>query len=311
MRREMKYAIGIGILIIAVGIWFFNSAEPITEPLDAGSGIVDATEAPADPGAEIIVEPEPMVELVVGPESAFVDPAIEDTTNTVGSPAPAIGPADEEQGARPVTSDLSGIDLNLDTAKPAATEDVSQPTEEGMVVWEPGLEPATNNEGEAETGIAADRLILEAEPAAIDIKPEKEPAELKTHTIQPGDTFSKLAAQYLGHAKYAGLIGQANPDLDPRRLQIGSTIRIPERPESAARTTIAARPIVKASVIPEGRRYTVQVGETWYDLGKKFLGNGMRGVELYELNKERVPRDPNLLRTGTIIELPAGVTAAP
>jgi len=300
MRREMKYAIGIGILIIAVGIWFFNSPEPITEPSDTGSGIVDATEAPAEPGAEIIIEPEPMVELVVGPESAFIDPAIEDTTNTVGSPAPAIGPADEEQGTRPVTSDLSGIGTDLDMIEPIAREEVSQPTEEGMVVWAPSLGPGSTGETSPEA----------TEPPAEHAVADR-PAELKTHTIQPGDTFSKLAAQYFGHAKYASLIGKANPDLDPRRLRIGTAIRIPEAPASVAKQSPTTRPaIARASTIPQERRYTVQVGETWYDLGKKFLGNGMRGVELYELNKERVPRDPNLLRTGTIIELPAGVTVA-
>ena len=45
------------------------------------------------------------------------------------------------------------------------------------------------------------------------------------HTIRPGDTFGKLARQY-GITVQA--IFQANPKADPRKLQIGQRIRIPE-----------------------------------------------------------------------------------
>jgi len=45
------------------------------------------------------------------------------------------------------------------------------------------------------------------------------------HLIRPGDTFGKIARQY-GVAVEA--IFQANPNVDPRRLQIGQRISIPE-----------------------------------------------------------------------------------
>ena len=41
------------------------------------------------------------------------------------------------------------------------------------------------------------------------------------HKIQSRDTFSGLAVRYFGHAKYTGLIEQANPEMDANRLQIG------------------------------------------------------------------------------------------
>ena len=45
------------------------------------------------------------------------------------------------------------------------------------------------------------------------------------HVIRPGDTFGKLARQY---GVTVEAIFQANPKVDPRRLQIGQKIRIPE-----------------------------------------------------------------------------------
>ena len=61
--------------------------------------------------------------------------------------------------------------------------------------------------------------------------------------------------------------------------------------------------------IPEDRAYQVKNGEGWYDLASKFLGDGTRWPELFELNRERVSRDPNRLRAGTIIEIPERAVA--
>jgi nucleoid-associated protein YgaU len=54
-----------------------------------------------------------------------------------------------------------------------------------------------------------------------------------THTIEAGDTLSKLAERYLGDRQKSGLIYQANSDVlfDPRLLPIGVELRIPTRIE--------------------------------------------------------------------------------
>lgn len=147
------------------------------------------------------------------------------------------------------------------------------------------------------------------------------PEPTKTHVIQPGDTFSSLAARYLGDAKYAGRIMAANPDRDPRRLHVGSKVKIPPAPAPSAATaadgpvgTAAAasasgRHRESAPSIPPGRAYTVQTGEDWFTLAKRFLGKGTDWPRLYELNRERVPDDPGLLRAGTVIELPEGAVS--
>jgi nucleoid-associated protein YgaU len=172
-----------------------------------------------------------------------------------------------------------------------------------------------------------------APPTEPEAAPSGPGAPMTSHVIQTGDTFSALATRYLGNAKYAKLIMEANPKCDPRRLQVGATVTIPAAPESAKPAspppaerrpvTPAAPPVVARAperstptrsapetVIPADRVYTVQTGEGWYLLAKRFLGEGSRWPELYELNKERASFNPRLLRAGTVIELPVAVASA-
>jgi len=49
-----------------------------------------------------------------------------------------------------------------------------------------------------------------------------------THTIRKGETLWSLATKYLGHGRRWTEIVDANPGLQPKRLPIGKTIRIPQ-----------------------------------------------------------------------------------
>ncbi|MBP7935654.1 MAG: LysM peptidoglycan-binding domain-containing protein [Phycisphaerae bacterium] len=151
-----------------------------------------------------------------------------------------------------------------------------------------------------------------------------------THVIQSGDTYSSLALKYLGHSKYANLIAKANPNIDPRRLRLGAKLNIPAAPETATggskdvassatdsalkAATTTAKPLTAttarrvADPIPADRAYKVSANESWSSLARQCYGDSSRWIELYELNKDRVPRTRSFaLPAGTIIELPAGV----
>jgi nucleoid-associated protein YgaU len=132
--------------------------------------------------------------------------------------------------------------------------------------------------------------------------------------IKPGDNYSALAKKYLGHAKYASLIAKANPGMLPRRLMVGAKVKIPNLPKPSdvdtRRSSAAASPVHRlmaepAPSVPKDRAYTVKEGEGWSSLAERYLGEGSRWPELFELNRERVPRNPNVLPAGTVIELPA------
>jgi nucleoid-associated protein YgaU len=59
----------------------------------------------------------------------------------------------------------------------------------------------------------------------------KEPAasEMKTYTVQPGDSLSKIAKQFYGNANAYMKIFDANKDqlADPNKIQIGQVLKIP------------------------------------------------------------------------------------
>jgi nucleoid-associated protein YgaU len=150
------------------------------------------------------------------------------------------------------------------------------------------------------------------------------PAAARTHVIQKGDNYYSLATKYFGSAKYHKLIESANPNRDAKHLFIGTKITIPESPTAAATNGAStttpsgkSKPGVTSKTAGKGkakevlappdpaRAYTVQPGDRWYSIAQKFLGRGEDYPEIFELNKERVNNDQNLLRPGLVIELPA------
>jgi N-acetylmuramoyl-L-alanine amidase len=50
---------------------------------------------------------------------------------------------------------------------------------------------------------------------------------MTTYRIQRNDTFSSIARRFYGDSRYWIVLQRANPDLDPRRLQIGQEILVP------------------------------------------------------------------------------------
>ena len=71
------------------------------------------------------------------------------------------------------------------------------------------------------------RAVAKAAPAKASSSGVAAPlsdGQMREHVIASGDTFSKLAAQY--HVTTDAILA-ANPDVDPRRLQIGQKIMIP------------------------------------------------------------------------------------
>jgi nucleoid-associated protein YgaU len=204
------------------------------------------------------------------------------------------------------------------TAVPANTEPPAVTTEKQTVTPPPALpDLATLSEKAKPTTVVMTTPAVASQPAEVGAKPI-------VHVMATGETYSSLAEKYLGGTKYANLIVKANPGKDPRKIQVGAKVIIPPAPKTPApvSTVVASgspsptspiKPVrattEKAPPVSPERAYTVQAGETWHGLARRYLGDGNRWVELFELNKERAP-NPNHLQPGTVIELPAGVKAS-
>ena len=59
--------------------------------------------------------------------------------------------------------------------------------------------------------------------------PKAAAPEVKTYTVQPGDTLSKIAKQFYGNANSYMKIFEANKDklTDPNKIQVGQVLKIP------------------------------------------------------------------------------------
>ena len=124
--------------------------------------------------------------------------------------------------------------------------------------------------------------------------------------MQPGDTFASLAKDYYGDEKYTQFLIDSNPEVpDPRRLRIGTLIKLPAAPPDLARSA-SAPPGAKSALTGTraSRTYQVRPGDSFYGVARDVLGDAARWQELFELNKELVKGDPKRLRPGQVLVLP-------
>jgi peptidoglycan endopeptidase LytF len=80
--------------------------------------------------------------------------------------------------------------------------------------------------------------------------PSRCPAGTFSYVVKAGDTLGQIAQRY--KVSISAIIA-LNPGLDPSNLQIGQVICIP-----------------LPGTCPGGRSYTVQPGDTFYSIGRKF-----------------------------------------
>ena len=63
-----------------------------------------------------------------------------------------------------------------------------------------------------------------------------------------------------------------------------------------------------ADSAPELKTYTVVKGDCLWNIAKKYLGDGRRYTEIYELNKDII-KNPNRIYVGQVLKMPNGATA--
>ena len=74
--------------------------------------------------------------------------------------------------------------------------------------------------------------------------------------------------------------------------------------KQAAKPTATVQPSRPAETAPALKTYTVKSGDTLWNIAKKYLGNGSRYTEIYNLNKSKI-KNPNLIYTGQVLTLPS------
>lgn len=77
-------------------------------------------------------------------------------------------------------------------------------------------------------------------------------------------------------------------------------VKITVKQEAPKATVQKERPAESA---PKKKTHTVVKGDCLWNIAKKYLGNGARYTEIYNLNKDKI-KNPNLIYVGQVLTLP-------
>lgn len=149
-----------------------------------------------------------------------------------------------------------------------------------------------------------------ADPSAM--TPSTRPST-QTHTVAAGETFSSISAQVYGSSKYFAKLVAANPNIDPHRLRVGMKIVIPELSSSTSATSADATtptattptPLAPASTADS---YKVVPGDTLEGIAIKLYNDASFKADLYNANKAMIGVNPDRLKVGWVLKLPAATT---
>jgi nucleoid-associated protein YgaU len=146
-------------------------------------------------------------------------------------------------------------------------------------------------------------------------------ASVRTYTVQPGDTLSKIAGVVYGDRNAYHRLLAANSQLDPKRLKIGQVIQVPDMtavadasPAPAATPPAASgpRPAVQGfrpnpadgptgGAVAATSEYEVKVGDTLMGIAASVLRDRNKWKRIQDLNPDL---DPARLRPGQRIKVP-------
>jgi nucleoid-associated protein YgaU len=176
--------------------------------------------------------------------------------------------------------------------------------------WPPNGEPTRYTTSDLNAGAARTRLPPKPKPPTTDgpstSGTAEDPTSFTVHTIRKGDTLGALALHYLGKADARPLLA-ANPGLDPRKLRLGTEIRIPRpRPpdddDAPSRTSARSDPAPIPTDSP-ARWYTVGPGDSLQRISQKTYGTTRHWRTIYDANRGRL-RSPDWVKEGQALFLP-------
>ena len=137
------------------------------------------------------------------------------------------------------------------------------------------------------------------------------------YVVQPNDNYWTISEKVYGSGAYFKAIFEYNRNRHPQadRLQVGEALDTPDAtvlqrtyPDLCPKATRAASAgrVVPASarMTPGTRVYTVEEGDTLFEIARRQLGKPSRWGEIYQLNRDTLGSDFDYLAPGTELLLP-------
>jgi nucleoid-associated protein YgaU len=128
---------------------------------------------------------------------------------------------------------------------------------------------------------------------------DEEEEEVWIYTVEKGDTLSSIAESELGDASRLREIYDLNKETigsNPDRIQPGMELELPDDEEDEDDE--------EEDDEEEVWVYTVEKGDTLSSIAENELGDADRWEEIYELNRDVIGSNPNLIKPGMELELP-------
>lgn len=126
--------------------------------------------------------------------------------------------------------------------------------------------------------------------------------EFTSYSIRAGDSFQKIARGAYGDSSLWTVIATANPRVDPTKLRVGMTIRIPVDPAN-----VQGRPVDVPSTSPppaaSSIEYVVARGDTLGQISKTYYNTTTLWQVILDANRH-VLTDPKDLRPGMRLTIP-------
>ena len=127
--------------------------------------------------------------------------------------------------------------------------------------------------------------------------------EPRPYTIKPGDTFAAIAIALYGSERHTVSIAQANPLVDPLKLQPGQVIKLPDTLAEPPRQPPPAK-------LPDGSAYyVIRADDTLSSIAKRHYNDPRLWRILYRGNRVAIGPDPDRVQPGTRIVIPPRPTA--
>lgn len=226
------------------------------------------------------------------PEAPVISGLPDDDALALGEPtddrrAPAADPTDDREADLPA---------------PVTEEEVGTPDEEPRraPTPQPADTPDDATETKTETEIETETVTPPARPV-----PPAPGTIPRNYTVQSGDTFASIAAEFYGEERAWFAIAQANPSVDPKRLQVGQVIVLPNRDAE-----VREREEVRPPAPGKDQTYTIRPGDNLSRIAVRFYGDAEKWDLIYARNRQRIGARPDALKVGMELVIPQAYDGA-
>ncbi len=214
-----------------------------------------------------------------------------------------VGQPVDELGATLTPKQLAAAGENGQSSGPRHNASAEQPANEVPRASRPGVSPWADPDPEDRNSADSPKSDNEDTPAPIPVRSKD-----IIHTVVEGDSFYGMALRYYRDGTKFLVIREANPDVDPQTLSVGTRITVPDparvlkadRVRRAEDVLPAPRPMSNSG----SRTYVVRKGDSLWRIARETLGQGTDFPKILDANRDLLGDNGDDLQVGMTLVIP-------